>query len=193
MIVMNKSNNKKATAERVGDEYKLTFEDGSTKSIKAKTFKNWYVEVEEVQAEEQKEVEAVFNEEPQAPEVQPEPEVTPEPEAQPADVAPAPEATPAPEAQPEGTKKRERKPKGEQAPKAPKADDDKLQPEKVTDDKYKTETYKGANWSFSRTLDLKGNFIRASFTFEGEAVKLKVPSKKNVIAFLAEKGIQVKF
>lgn len=56
--------------------------------------------------------------------------------------------------------------------------------------RVKVETYTGQDFFFSRTTK-NGQFRNAKFEVRGQVVKLRVPSKKNVMQYLRENGIEV--
>lgn len=57
---------------------------------------------------------------------------------------------------------------------------------------YREEFHFGDDWSFHRVVDEKSNFISAKFMVHGEEVKLRLPSKKRIRAYLKENlGIEV--
>lgn len=77
--------------------------------------------------------------------------------------------------------------KADKAPATPKTEGNVTE-----DEKYKTQSYAGEGWSYERTTDKKGNFVKATFIVKGEEVKLKSPSKKQVKMYLKEAlGIDV--
>lgn len=99
--------------------------------------------------------------------------------------------------QPEAEKpKKEDKPKKPSVPNyvesLPEVDESKLAVVKGSQSKLRHQFYEGENWSYHRVTDSNGYFVAAKFLVNGEEVKLKSPSKRQVKKYLKENlGIEV--
>lgn len=104
--------------------------------------------------------------------------------------------------QPEVEKPKVEKPKKEDKPKEPsvpnyieslpEVDESKLAVVKGSQSKLRHQFYEGANWSYHRVTDSNGYFVAAKFLVNGEEVKLKSPSKRQVKKYLKENlGVEV--
>lgn len=99
--------------------------------------------------------------------------------------------------QPEVKKpKKEDKPKEPSVPNyiesLPEVDKSKLAVVKGGQSKLRHQFYEGANWSYHRVTDSNGYFVAAKFLVNGEEVKLKSPSKRQVKKYLKENlGVEV--
>lgn len=105
-----------------------------------------------------------------------------------------------------GTEKKEKqpkveKPKKEEKPKKPSkpyidvlpnVDASKLAEVPEGSEDLRHQFYEGANWSYHRVTDSNGYFVAARFLVNGEEVKLKSPSKRQVKKYLKENlGVEV--
>lgn len=92
--------------------------------------------------------------------------------------------------------KKEDKPKESSVPNyiesLPEVDGSKLAVVEGSQSKLRHQFYEGENWSYHRVTDSNGYFVAAKFLVNGEEVKLKSPSKRQVKKYLKENlGVEV--